>query len=179
VAKAQLASVAIPTEIMSDRKSAPELKYETKARMGAPPKIIIYEASGATLAAFAVDFGDLPVDQWSLSDNFEVASFTQDGRSKSAYYDFDNNLVATTTEVHFSDLPVSAKDHIARKYAAYKVTDVLYFDDNEANETDLILYGQQFQDEDSYFVELENPSEKIVLHVSLNGDVSFFKRISG
>jgi hypothetical protein len=178
VAHAQLASVAIPTEILSEKYNAPEIKKETKAVRKTPPAVLLYEPTAATLSSFNVDFGDFPVDQWSLIDNFSVASFTQDGQSKCAYYDFNNNLVAITTEVHFADLPANARDHIANKYADYKASEVLYYDDNESNETDLVLYGQSLQDEDSYFVELENSAEKIVLHVSLNGDVSLFKKIS-
>ena len=177
-ANAQLASVAIPTEILAGKNYDPDIKSKPNGNMALSPKIIINEPSAATQAAFAVDFGNLPVDQWALLDNFDVALFAQNGQTKCAYYDFNNDLIATTTEVHFSDLPANAREHISRKYDGYKINDVLFYDDNEANETDLILYGQQFQDEDSYFIELQNPEEKIVLHVSLNGDVSLFKKIS-
>ena len=178
VANAQLASVAIPTEIIQERTSAPEIKSKTNTLKKMPPIILMDAPTGAILSAFYVDFGDIPVDQWTLIDNFEVASFTQNGQRKCAYYDFDNNLVATTTEVHYSDLPVQARDHIAGNYADFKIKDVLYYDDNEANETDLVLYDEPLQNEDSYFVELENPNQNVVLHVFLNGDVSLLKKIS-
>lgn len=38
----------------------------------------------------------------------------------------------------------------------------------------MILYGQQFADEDNYFVELVKGSKKIVLRSNMAGDVSFF-----
>lgn len=61
-----------------------------------------------------------------------------------------------------------------KKYKGYTADAVIYFDDNEYNDTDMILYGQQFADEDNYFVELVKGSKKIVLRSNMAGDVSFF-----
>ena len=51
---------------------------------------------------------------------------------------------------------------------------VVKYDDNESNDTDMILYGTAFNDADNYFVELKNDSEAIVVKVDLPGEVSFF-----
>jgi hypothetical protein len=40
-----------------------------------------------------------------------------------------------------------------------------------------MYYGQQFDDEDKYFVELQNDKEKIVVQVNMAGDVSFFRTL--
>ena len=38
-------------------------------------------------------------------------------------------------------------------------------------------YGQQFDDEDKYFVELQNEKETIVVQVNTVGEVSFFRTL--
>jgi hypothetical protein len=48
------------------------------------------------------------------------------------------------------------------------------FDDNEYNESDMLLYGQLFEDEDSYFVEVQKDDKRIILQVSMDGQVSYF-----
>ncbi|HEX4851513.1 MAG TPA: hypothetical protein VFV08_11935, partial [Puia sp.] len=138
----------------------------------------IYDATGATKEAFAVDFGNIQVERWTMMDNLAVATFSENGQTKYAYYDYNDELVATTTDMAFSDLPLKAQKIITKKYGDYDVSQVMFYDDNEFNETDFVIYGEPFQDEDSYFVELSKGAEKIVLHVYLNGDVSYFKKLS-
>ena len=41
----------------------------------------------------------------------------------------------------------------------------------------MMYYGQQFDDEDKYFVELQNDKEKIVVQVNTVGEVSFFRTL--
>ncbi len=41
----------------------------------------------------------------------------------------------------------------------------------------MILYNQQFEDKDSYFVELSQKNKKILVQVSMDGDVSYFTRL--
>ena len=43
--------------------------------------------------------------------------------------------------------------------------------------TDMILYGLQFEDQDNYFVELTKGKDKIVVQVTPEGDVFFFKQL--
>ena len=54
---------------------------------------------------------------------------------------------------------------------------VIFYDDNESNQTDMMYYGQQFGDEYKYFVELRNDKEEIVVQVDTVGEVSFFRTI--
>jgi hypothetical protein len=126
---------------------------------------------------FYVDFGNLPDVQWTRSENFDEATFTKDGQKMTAFYDIDANLVGTTMHKTFSDLPVKGQNEIKAKYKAYTPGTIILFDDNEANDTDMLLYGIQFDDADNYFVELANGPEKIVVQVSPQGFVSFFKKL--
>ena len=77
----------------------------------------------------------------------------------------------------FEDLPTDAQNFINRHYNDYSVKAVRFFDDNEANDTNMNLYDKEFEDEDSYFVELQNDSRTIIVHVTLDGDVRFFREL--
>ena len=95
----------------------------------------------------------------------------------SAYYDIDANLIGTTMDKTFDDLPAKAQKYINSKYGSYSKSGVIFFDDNEFNETDMVLYNQPFEDADNYFVELQKDNKEIILRVNMNGDVSFFKQL--
>jgi hypothetical protein len=126
---------------------------------------------------FAKDFGNLPNVQWKRVNTYDEATFTKDGKEMKAFYDFDAKLVGTTTHITFADVPATGQKEIKKQYKDYTVESVVFFDDNEASSTDMILYGTQFEDSDNYFVELAKGNNKIVLQVNSSGDVFFFKQL--
>ncbi len=139
-------------------------------------------SNGNTVSDFAKqsfykDFGDIPNVNWRKVKNFNIVSFTQNNQKKEAFYDIDANLVGTTTEKAFADLPENAQKTINTKYNGYKIGPVIFFDDNEYSDTDMILYGTQFDDADNYFVELKNGNDKLVVRVDTAGFVDFFKKL--
>jgi Ni/Co efflux regulator RcnB len=150
---------SILQEKMADRKELKELKGQ--------------EVSYVAKEQLYRDFGDVSA-AWRRETPYDIASFTKDGVLQSAYYDADAQLVGTTFQKNYADLPTKAKETIAKKYKGYTADAVIYFDDNEYNDTDMILYGQQFDDEANYFVELVKGTKKIVLKSNMAGDVSFF-----
>jgi len=135
------------------------------------------EVSTLSKEEFYSDFGDIPDTQWERSDNFDEATFTTDGQVVTAFYDENSKLVGTTSGKSFTDLPAAAQKIINEQYKEYSVADVMFFDDNEFNETDMILFNQQFEDADNYFVELKKDNKKIVLQVNMEGEVSYFTRL--
>lgn len=136
------------------------------------------EVSFFSKQQFYQDFGNVPVSNWERNANFDEATFKQNGKTYTAFYDDNSQLVGTTSEKAFTDLPMKAQEYINKKYDGYKVTDVLFYNDNELNETDMVLYNIQFDDIDSYFVELKKDNKSIVLQVSPKGDVDFFTTIN-
>jgi hypothetical protein len=127
---------------------------------------------------FNIDFANVTDVSWTRSGYFDEAIFNKDGKQMKAFYDIDSHLVGTVTAKTFADLPASAQKNITKRYKDYTIDKVIFYDDNEANETDMILYGSQFDDEDNYFVELSKGTENLVLHVSTDGDVAYFKKIN-
>lgn len=135
------------------------------------------EVSQQAKAAFYADFGNVSPVTWQRESVYDKATFTRDGHQMSAYYDFDAKLIGTTSAKTFKDIPASAQRHILKEYAGYTPGNVIFYDDNEYNDNDMMLYGIQFADEDNYFVEMNKDSKRIVLQVSPEGDVFFFSEL--
>ena len=123
--------------------------------------------------AFAGDFGN-PMVSWERTDIFDIANFTSNGVAMTAYYDADAQLIGTVVHKTFADLPVKAQQTINSQYTGYTKGAVIFFDDNEANATDMVLYDLQFDDIDSYFIELSKDGKTIVLQVTMGGQVANF-----
>lgn len=135
------------------------------------------EASYQTKQQFASDFPGATNIAYSRNSNMDEVWFTQNGVKYKAFYDADAKLVGTTTPKKVSDLPAVAMKEIEKKYNGYNIDKVILFDDNESNDSDMMLYGQQFADADNYFVELSKDSKKIVLQVNMVGEVFYFANV--
>lgn len=133
--------------------------------------------SSQTRANFYSDFGYIPISHWEITDQFDKISFMKNNVLYTAYYDSNSELVGTISSASLTDLPAPALQDIYKKYKGYTVGNVVFYDDNESNETDMMYYGQQFDDEDKYFVELQNDKDKIVVQVNTVGEVSFFRTL--
>ena len=133
--------------------------------------------SNQTRANFYSDFGYIPISNWEVTDLFDKISFMKNNVMYTAYYDANSELVGTISNASVADLPSHALQDINKKYKGYTIGNVVFYDDNESNETDMMYYGQLFDDEDKYFVELQNDKEKIVVQVNSVGEVSFFRTL--
>ena len=127
--------------------------------------------------AFYTDFGNIPDVVFARRDFMDEATFTKDGQETTAYYDYHGQLVGTTSIVPFDKVPLAGQLEIKKKYPNYKVESVIFYDDNEANDTDMVLYGIQFDDADNYFVKLSGKDKNLVLQVNSSGEVFFFKEL--
>lgn len=167
---AQTEKSILKKEAKSETREKRETKEELR-RLGGT------ETSYQAKQEFISDFGNTTVTKWERTDNYDKATFTKDGKEFTAYYDADAKLVGTTSYRTFGDIPMSAQKQINKEYKDYVKGDVLFYDDNEANETDMTLYGLQFADTDSYFVELQKGNQKIILQVLMDGQMFFFKQL--
>lgn len=156
------------------KKDMKETSKEKKEERKALRKLEGKQASYQAKQQFAADFDNVTNVEWKRTNYFDEATFTKDGHTMTAFYDYNNQLVGTTEVKAFTDLPASAQNAINKKYKDYSVEKVIMFDDNEDNETDMLLYGQQFDDADNYFVELQKDNKAIILQVDMAGDVLYF-----
>jgi hypothetical protein len=162
---------------LANFKNKKETKKEVKTERKALRKL-----EGTTVAVlsknnFITDFADISNVVWKRTNNFDEATFTKDGQKLTAYYDYDSKLVGTTSEKTFADIPAKGQKEIKAKYKDFSIDKVIFFDDNEYNESDMLLWGSQFDDADNYFVVLSKAQNKLILRVDTEGNVSLFKKL--
>lgn len=173
------ATATVTKDIRHDKQVEKKMKREERQERRKLRKLEGKEVSYQSKQAFATDFGNIKPISSERLDNFDEFTFTtKKGITKSAYYDADSKLVGTVEDKTLADLPSAAQKVIRDQYKDYTPGDVILFDSNEPNISDMILYGLQFESMDSYFVELKKPGEKIVLQVKMNGEVSFFTQLT-
>ncbi len=127
---------------------------------------------------FKSDFIDPRQVEWDTWGTLDEASFTLNGQNMKAYYNSSGELIGTTQDKNFTDLPSRSQKEILSKYGDYSIGPVTYYDNNEANELDMILWSSEDVDEGLYFVELTKGPDKIVVQVTPFGAVSLIKRLS-
>ncbi len=157
-------------ELKTEKK---ELKTEKKVLR----KLESSEVNVISKNSLYTDFGDVPNVKWRSSAYFDEATFAKDGHEITAFYDFYGKLVGTTSPKTFADVPGKGQKTIKTRYKDYSVGPVIFFDDNEFSDTDMMLYGLQFDDEDNYFVELTKENSKIMVRVNTAGEMFFFKQL--
>jgi len=176
-ASAQTSIEILNNDVASVNKNEATTKKEKKEERKEIRKLKGQEVTYQSREAFFKDFGDVPVTKMERTVNFDKFIFTQNGQEMTAYYDIEANLVGTVTDKTFSDLPANAQKYIQDKYKDYTPGSVIYFDDNELNETDMILFGTQFDDADNYFVELKKENKNIIVQVNMKGEVGYFSEM--
>jgi hypothetical protein len=170
-------SVLVGQAIKAENPQTKETKKEQKSEKKALKRLEGNKVSEIAKDNFKTDFGAIPDVQWKRAGTFDEAVFTKNGKQMKAYYDIEGMLVGTTEPVTFAEVPMKGQQEIKTKYKDYTVGPVIFFDDNEKNETDMILYGVQFDDEDNWLVELIKGTKKIVVKVDKTGLVTFFKEL--
>lgn len=179
IASAVIALVAIAITQVNAQTSSKAVKKELKAeKREAHKELRKLEGEQVSTKAkdnFWADFGEVTNPKWTRSGEFDEVTFTKDGQTKTAYYDYDSNLVGTTSTQKFADLPERGQKIIKTKYKDYKPGAVIMFDDNENNESDMLFMGTRFEDADNYFVTLLKGGKETIVQVNMDGDVSFFK----
>jgi len=141
------------------------------------PLFVNGQSNNQVKQSFYSYFGYRPDVKWVQVNNYDEAIFTRDGKEITAYYDSDGVLVGTTNIVPFAKVPMKGQQEIEKKYKDYSIGPVIFFNDNEYNETDIELYGVHVGPDDNYFVELSKGSDKIIVKVDPEGKVSFFTNL--
>ena len=162
----------------SKKEIKKEVKKEKKNERKALRKLSGTEVSNYVKNAFYADFGRIPNVKFERKEFLDEATFTKDGQEQKAFYDVDGTLVGTTITKTFADVPADGQKFIKKNYKDYTVKQVIFYDDNEANDSDMILYGVQFADQDNYFVELTKDNKTIVVQVDMEGEVFFYKDLN-
>lgn len=159
------------------RESKKEARKEKREMRMQKREIMNGVVSYRTEEQFAIDFPEATDMIFERSQNFEEAEFTLNGQRLRAYYDINNELIGTTSIASYSELPVSAQKEIDKFYKDYEVKEILFFHDNQFNDSDIIIYGTSFDDADNWFVLLQKDTKKIIVKVSPSGIVSYYTQM--
>jgi hypothetical protein len=160
-----------------DKTRNTETKKEVKTERVALHKLEGTNVNEMAKENFISDFQGVSNVHWKRNGTFDEVSFLQGGRQMTAFYDINAKLVGSTRAATLNELPSKARKEITSRYKDYKVGPVIYFADNEANDTDMILYGVQFDDADTWLVELTKGADRIVVQADKDGEVSYFSKL--
>lgn len=165
---------AVKHETVVKEKKAAAAKKAAREERKELRKLEAGEVSYFSKQQFASDFDNTSNVSWKRTAYFDEATFQQDGHTMTAFYDIQSKLVGTTEIKSVKDLPEAGQQAIAKQYKGYTVQKVILFDDNESNDTDMLLYGVQFNDADNYFVELTKGTQDLIVQVDLTGNLYYF-----
>jgi hypothetical protein len=109
---------------------------------------------------FKNQFAEANNVEWTSKQDFFKANFTEDGKSREAFYNNNGELISTSTQINIDDLPASTKRAFAKKYDGYVVKEAIKMDSN---------------DESAYYISVENDKQSLILKV-LDGTILIFKK---
>ncbi|WP_374163556.1 hypothetical protein [Arcticibacter sp. MXS-1] len=114
---------------------------------------------------------------WTVTPEFQKASFSLEGVKMAAFFDINGDFIATTQYVDASKLPARSKSRIQKLYKEYKIEEVVRYDLDAADESHFdLLTGKRFYNT-VYFASLKNSDQKMVLKITPDGEVSFLKEL--
>ena len=117
---------------------------------------------------FAADFKEAKSPVWVVTSNCQKVAFTLEGKHLTAFYSLSGDFMGTTQDLSISAIPADAKTRIATKYAGYTAGQVIKYDTYDAD---------TFTSSIVYFVDLKKADREILVKVTPEGDVSYFKNI--
>lgn len=100
---------------------------------------------------------------WTSKDEYSKATFNFNGKTASALYGSDYELLGFSVQFNPTDLPAVVSDGIKNKYGDWSLTEAIIFIDAAGHI--------------NYYARVEKNNKSLALKISPNGDVSMFSRI--
>ena len=119
--------------------------------------------------SFSSDFENAKNVSWTVTDNCQKADFTVDGVKKTAFYNKEGEFLGTTQSVGYNAIPQKSQTLIAVSYPGYTPKDVIVYQTNQELNTTI--------DPTSYFVDLKSSDHEVLVRVTDNGKLDFFKQV--
>ena len=120
----------------------------------------VTKVSSKAQTSFESKFGNATNVQWTAREGYNKVTFTLADEQVEAFFATDGDLIGFSRNTAFKSLPLAAIQKIKKEYAAYTVKETIEFEQNE---------------EKSFYVSLENGDKKLILEVSLFGNVSVYR----
>lgn len=117
--------------------------------------------------------------KWTVSSQFQKASFTLNGAKMAAFYDLNGDYIATTRYVDAEKLPAISKSRLKKYYGDYSIQEVVRYDFDGQEDSHLFMLTGKRNYNTIYFASLksENKDEQIVVKITPDGDVSFLETL--
>ena len=106
------------------------------------------------LNAFRNEFTTAIEVEWTVANNYYMATFTYNNKYVFAYYSAEGNLLGLTHYISSADLPMNLQNNLKKEFSEYWISDLFEVAKNGRTE---------------YYVTLENAGKKVVLQSS-NGN---------
>lgn len=119
------------------------------------------KVSGYTKSTFNSHFTGAENVTWSSSARFQKATFTKNGKTMTAFYDGQNELVGTTQLVNITDLDPVAIKNLVKNYPNYQMGEIIKYSGNTV----------------VYYVNLKNETENFLVEITPAMAVRFFKTL--
>lgn len=113
-------------------------------------------------SVFKAEFPGATNIRYKIRETIVCFYFTMNQQIMEAFYDNDGNKLAVSRVIGFVTLPMPAQLYIQQKYSRYNFI--------EAAE---LIHEQEGR---AYYVSMKNETEKIILKVNTDAQVSIFKK---
>ncbi|GEO04328.1 hypothetical protein AAE02nite_19920 [Adhaeribacter aerolatus] len=119
------------------------------------------KVSGYTKSNFNYQFNGAENVTWASSARFQKATFTKEGKTLTAFYNNQNELVGTTQVIQITELSPVAIKNLVKSYPNYQMGEIIKYSGNE----------------EVYYVNLKNESKNFLVEITPDMNVQFFKTI--
>ena len=119
------------------------------------------DVNSAVISSFNKDFASAKNVNWEVQKDFIKATFNMNDLVMYAYYRADGELLAVTRNLLSNQLPIYLRGELTKDYQNYWISD---------------LFELASQDQSSYFIQVENADETLVLKSDGNNGWSVYKR---
>jgi hypothetical protein len=119
--------------------------------------------------AFSADFADAQSVVWTVNKSCQKADFIENGAKKTAFYSPDGDYIGLTQVVGYNAIPAKTQKLIADQYKGYTPENVIVYQANESYNSTI--------DPTSYFVDLKNSKHEVLVRVTQEGYLDFFKQV--
>ena len=113
------------------------------------------------LNAFKTEFVNANQVEWTISPDYFKASFDLNGQRVFAFYNTDGELMGLSRNIASSQLPVKLQASLKNNYKGFWISDLFEMSNNNGT---------------SYYVTLENGSNKVILRSTSGIEWSTYKK---
>jgi hypothetical protein len=126
---------------------------------------IVNDAPGfAGIVNFNKTFPQAVITDYKSKGDLTEVNFVWNGLKLMAFYSAEGDLVATCRNIDFNNLPVAAQLSLKADYSNYTQRQAMEYDDAENGL--------------SYYVSVVNEKKSLLLHITADGTISVFKKMS-